>query len=826
MKHWKVLWLAFSIFIACEPFHVGAQIWQPLDNGIPEPATAVTAALGMYAAAYTTGIQKDIRVHEISIWNGVYWSKLPTIYADSNSKILSILFKDSGLYIAGKFTRFNLLDDVRNIVFWRDGKYHTLPAMSSTSNAKEEIIEHLDYLGERLVVAGKFKNDAQSGGDNLAFFKEGKWIDSGLASSLNINGTVHTTTVVGNRLVIGGEFTKIGNLSTQYVAGLNSSVSLRHEKNEYIPVEMLPYDTSVLFYGKHATDKSKAPSFFLLSSDTLESALKGIDKVINIQDIFSDGDKIFAIGEFELSSASETQYLIQFRDGEWEEVAGGGYEGMSIGFFWRNQIVVSGPFKALGKLELMHVARYQADVGAVIGKVYYDKDANCDFNNRDELLNDRIIQIAPGDVFIRPDEKGKYMVFLKEGKYTFTILPKKYWNASPCDKLSKTVVVKNGQVNDSADFALVQDTSVRDLSVKLIAQTGGLAPKTNKQLYYINFENLGSSEVVNGFLTLHFDDKLKNLNASIPPMKVEGDSAVWRINQLIPGVKQVIKCKFDLEDGSDDKLHLMAKISDGKATMDYDQDNNESSLTQKITEEQIEIGKQVNPGMVTGDTAFILPTTKTVDYQISFSNYSDDTVNTVYVIDTIQINHSMQVIRETGASHPYTYQILPGTPGENIAVIIWTFPNIRLAPNPTKNGEIVNDDGYIGFSIGLKPGLSVGNILTNTAQVAFDYSDQKNSNEVFAVISDHDAIIPVTVANGWKIYPNPVNDIINVELPENNRSEPTAFFIYSLDGRLLIDGQLQLETEQNISVQNLSTGIYILVFSNQKGSWSSRIVKN
>ena len=815
MKAFRIL-LAI-VTIICASVLGKAQVWQSLDGGIPAAPTAMTSYANLLAVSYSLGIEKEQRVHEVSIWNGVYWSKLPRIYSDSNSIIKSLLFKDSGLYIAGKFTAFNSLNNVRNIVHWKNGSFQVLPPLA-TNEADKEYVQHLNHFGNMLVVAGSFRNTEVSTGNNLAFFEDGKWVSPQLDDVVSINGPVTSTLVVGGRLVVGGYFTKIGSLQTSYLAGFNAKSALSREKNEYVPIKMMAYDTSVFFWGEHATNSSVEPGFFLFNADTLYKVDDGIEHVNNISDLFTDGKSIYAIGEFELTDVADKQNLIRFDNDKWVPVPGGHFQGIKLGEGWRGHLITSGSFKTYQSIELINIARYLPNMGAVQGKVYFDRDENCVFSTADRALNDRLIYIEPGGFVARPDEKGMYLTYLEEGKYTFTLLPRKYWSASPCDALKKTVVVEDGIVTDTTDFALIQTTSVRDLAVKLFAQSGPIAPRKNVQLYYIHYENLGSTEVDDGKVTLHFDQKLQDLSASPMPDEVQGDSATWYFT-LRPGISNTIKCAFVLEQDASEKLNLMASVGGQNQTVEEDNDNNESYLTQTITEEEIEIGKYINPGQSAGDTAFIEPGTKSVDYQISFSNFSSDTVRTVYVVDTIGLNHSIQEIRETGASHPYTYQIIPGQPGQNVATVIWTFPKIDLAPNPTKNGEVVADDGFIGFSIGLKPGLKEGVLLSNTAHVAFDYSDEKSTNSVYALVDELGSAEDVLLGQ-MAIYPNPTDGAITISGVDVLGWE---YDVIGVNGQLYLKGSVPLN--QQIDIQDLKSGLYVLRLHTLDGSIHQRIIR-
>jgi len=67
-------------------------------------------------------------------------------------------------------------------------------------------------------------------------------------------------------------------------------------------------------------------------------------------------------------------------------------------------------------------------------------------------------------------------------------------------------------------------------------------------------------------------------------------------------------------------------------------------------------------------------------------------------------------------------------------------------------------------------------------------------------------------------YPNPANSELTIEAPAGARYE-----LYDLEGRLLMQGILEANP-QTISVGRLPAGAYVLRLTNERGSWTDRIV--
>jgi hypothetical protein len=68
-----------------------------------------------------------------------------------------------------------------------------------------------------------------------------------------------------------------------------------------------------------------------------------------------------------------------------------------------------------------------------------------------------------------------------------------------------------------------------------------------------------------------------------------------------------------------------------------------------------------------------------------------------------------------------------------------------------------------------------------------------------------------------KIYPNPVYDLLTIELEE----EITSVNIISLDGRILLNES----TKNIIDVSSLSAGIYFVEVKTDRNSYRKKIVK-
>lgn len=800
-----------------------AQIWQSLNGGLKHTPLAMTEFNNTLAVAYQTADNGSKGNNfGISVWTGAVWKNYPEIKCDSGAKITCIKQYKGALYIGGQFNRVNELSNVRSLVRWTGKEYENVPNLNNDQVKYYETILDLSIHDDLLVVAGDFQSSVVAKSENLGFFNGFIWKSEIIKELNSVNGAVHATLSKDGELFLGGKFTRIDNASSPFIARFKSSELIPFENNIARALKFAATKSSVFVAG--SISNSNTPTwFFEIDGDTAVKRMEGLTKVSEITDMVAIGDVVIASGSFQISGSGNTYSLIKFSDGKWSALDVGQLSDVNHLLIVNGGLLASGGFETYRAITLNHIAALRVEIksGLVRGKVYNDKNNNCEFDNRDENLQENLIRIQPGNIIVRPRPDGQYGILLEEGKYTITVTPGKYWSASTCASLSQTIEVVKGEVHEGVDFPLVQQSGIKDLAVNLTSSTGSFAKKNNRQQYLIGFQNLGSSELINGTVSLKFDKRLDNLIAFPPPKKVIGDSAVWNISDLSPGEKGDIRCLFSLKDSADDNLSLVATIAQSEA--ENDNDNNSSSLTQKIMDEDVEIHKFVNPGTTWQDTAFIPTDAEFIQYQISFSNYTDDTVRSVYVVDTVALSDDIVSIVDIAASHKVIPITIPGPKYSDYAILIYKFENINLAPNPNKLGDMVTDDGYITFQINMSDNLTNGTTFFNKAEVIFDYDFDKITNTVAAIVDNSVSAPTFEVSNtSLRIYPNPTEHSVTIDLP-NPVTDNTNYRITNLSGASVQKGDLK--TDKTVDVSSLEAGIYLITVEDRNNVYTSRIIK-
>ncbi len=96
--------------------------------------------------------------------------------------------------------------------------------------------------------------------------------------------------------------------------------------------------------------------------------------------------------------------------------------------------------------------------------------------------------------------------------------------------------------------------------------------------------------------------------------------------------------------------------------------------------------------------------------------------------------------------------------------------------------------------------------------VAGQWNDVDDANTLYYII-EYPAgsnSIDESEDTGLKVYPNPANDVVNIQLP-GNASPNTSFKLYSLAGELIFQEDV-LSSKNVISVSDLPDGVYFIHF--------------
>jgi uncharacterized repeat protein (TIGR01451 family) len=185
-------------------------------------------------------------------------------------------------------------------------------------------------------------------------------------------------------------------------------------------------------------------------------------------------------------------------------------------------------------------------------------------------------------------------------------------------------------------------------------------------------------------------------------------------------------------------------------------------------------------------------------YTIRFENTGNASAINVSVKDVLDAQLDESSIKMVSASHPYEMDRV----GNNLT---WKFDNIQL-PVSIANTNI--GKGYITFKVKPKAGYAVGDSITNSASIYFDFNPAIVTN-MFS--TQFVAALAVNeFENGdFVFYPNPTSGIVTVSL-KNTENSIASIAVYDILGKTIMTKNANDVTTQTIDLSGVQTGMYFI----------------
>ncbi|WP_204346588.1 BspA family leucine-rich repeat surface protein [Psychroserpens algicola] len=444
---------------------------------------------------------------------------------------------------------------------------------------------------------------------------------------------------------------------------------------------------------------------------------------------------------------------------------------------------------------------------SISGSVRFDQDNNgCDMN--DLPVNGLIISainnnfeygtIALGDTYTLEATEG---IFDVSGT-----LSSNYFDITP---VNTSITLDNTNPAAVVDFCLTANQSVNDL-VTTIIPLSQARPGFESE-YQLAVQNTGTETINNASATFNFDDLKLSFISSIPVENSStGNSLSYDLGTIQPFETITVDITMQVFTpptvNSDDILNFTA-IANPEIN-DETPDNNAYSLSQIVVNSYDPNDKQV----MQGDAIYEEEISQYLDYIVRFQNTGTASAINVRILDVLDDKLNTATLLPVSSSHPYSVQI------SNNNEVEFIFNNINL-PDQTTNEE--DSNGYIAFKIKPNNNVQIGDIITGSANIYFDYNAPIITNTVQTEILETLSISEISnPSNLVKIHPNPSNGILNISVNEGAEIENLS--IYNLQGMQV----LNFNYSQNVlDMSSLMAGIYFIEISTSKGLLIQKWIK-
>lgn len=346
------------------------------------------------------------------------------------------------------------------------------------------------------------------------------------------------------------------------------------------------------------------------------------------------------------------------------------------------------------------------------------------------------------------------------------------------------------------NFPLTQTTTCNDIAVSLISFT----PPRPGVLYSNKMivENFGNVTVSGSVEFTH--DALITLNSVLA---LEAGNTVTNtttgfilnFNNLQPGTREAVYVILNVP--TDLNLGDLLTNTVVYAESDLNLENNNSSLTEEVVNSydpnnKIEShGPKIKLDDFTGEDYLF--------YTINFQNLGTADAIQIRVEDVLDSQLDASSFKMLNASHAYVVTRIDNS-------LTWNFDDINL---PSESMDEPNSHGYVYFKIKPLSGYSEGDIISNTADIYFDFNPAITTNtfetEFVTTLSVNEFY---TVQ--YSMYPNPANNTVYVQF-NKIVTETLVVSIYNVQGKLVRKtNSITNNNKVSINVSTLSQGMYFI----------------
>ncbi|WP_146185097.1 DUF7619 domain-containing protein [Flavobacterium pallidum] len=447
----------------------------------------------------------------------------------------------------------------------------------------------------------------------------------------------------------------------------------------------------------------------------------------------------------------------------------------------------------------------------ITGTNVFDSEANgCDASDV-AIPGMKFSRSSPGGSgFVIADQNGLFDIPVSQGVHQIAPILEhpEFFTVSPTS-VSVDFPAQSSPVNQQ--FCITPNGTHNDLEVTIMPVNA--ARPGFDAAYHLLFRNTGNT-TLQAQMSLQFNDPVMDFVQSVPMPSNQSDGVlVWDNLPIAPFETRTVLLTMNLNSPMEipalndgDLLHFSASLT--YAGTDETPVNNTDEFTQTVVnsydpnDKTCLEGESITPQQA-GDY---------LHYLIRFENtgtFPAENVVVKDIIDTTKFDISSLV--PINSNYEFVTRITDTNKVEFI------FENINLPFDDATN------DGYILFKIKTKSDIALGSTLSNTASIYFDYNFPIVTNTAMTTVAFPLDATDINNSNGFKLYPNPAKNIINISSTTN--AIVNAVSVYNMLGQEVMK-VLPSVGDHSIDVSHLQTGSYIIKVVSEGTNWTSQFIKD
>jgi len=438
------------------------------------------------------------------------------------------------------------------------------------------------------------------------------------------------------------------------------------------------------------------------------------------------------------------------------------------------------------------VWRRSGEFYTITGTVYQDSNQNGIQDSGELGMPNIIVKMVTAGTVATTDTTGHYAILTDViGDTLKPVLPVSFASSSPNSYLI------NGAASNK-DFGIYITPGIADLSIDLTNPTPFVPGfYTSLQLSIINKGSL--TQFPN--IQLILDTSLTYISSPIIPNSIVGNTIQWNTSLLDYMDVQNIDVTITTSTTSTlgDSIQCFSSVNpiiNDINTIDnysiineliigsYDPNDKKCIQGNYFTPEQAQSGEEL-------------------EYIIRFQNTGTYQATNIHVSDTLNSYLDYGTFRVISSSHPVNWNI------NGNAVVDFNFNNIYLPPS---SQDELSSHGFVKYAIKCKQGVSLGNVITNTANIYFDFNPPIYTNTTTTAIA-YSTLLQINQdfknenpSFSILVYPNPTSENLSINISGYNKND-LSLFIYSNSGEIIKYTTIS-NNLNSIDINRLSNGIY------------------
>jgi hypothetical protein len=441
------------------------------------------------------------------------------------------------------------------------------------------------------------------------------------------------------------------------------------------------------------------------------------------------------------------------------------------------------------------VAEQPSPCGSVSGRVFNDADQDCIDDAGEFGLLYRVLTIEPGPTYAITNGQGVY--YAATGYGSFTLAQPLVDETQLCPGTAPVpFTIDTGTPHVTLDLA---DSSwaPMDLSVSIWSSPA----RSGFPVWAIaNVMNNSAYPTGDITVTITYDPVLGTLTTVPAPGGSSSGTLTWELPALGPyGHYQ-----FHLSGHVPANFSLVGTVINytvnaESASLELNTTNNTMVLPVTITSSCDPNDKIGRTSSGFSATSYFLDEDAFIDYTIRFQNTGTDTAFTVVVRDQLEADLDPATLEILGTSHAYWPSF------ENDRELVFTFANINLPDSGTNETA---SHGSIHFRIRPSAGIVVGDVISNSAGIYFDFNPPviTNTSELMVEMStamENGASPPMALIAA----PNPASGKVRLIVPQGMSIQSVT--VIAPDGRIVLraDGP---GAGRELDVSELPAGCYVI----------------